>query len=41
VVIFGRLDNEPVVNKDLHLGMELVVSYDNICEHRKSAVLGR
>jgi len=40
-VVFGRLDNEPVVNKDLRLGMELAVSYDNIREHRKSAVFGQ
>lgn len=32
-VVFGRLDNEPIVNIDLHLGMELAVSYDNIREH--------
>jgi len=36
-VLFGRLDNEPTVNTDLHLGMELAVSYDNIREHLKAA----
>lgn len=40
-IVFGRLDSEPVVNKDLRLGMELAVSYDNVCEHRKSAVFGQ
>lgn len=36
-VVFGQLDNQPVVSKDLHVGMELAVSYDNIREHRKAA----
>jgi hypothetical protein len=36
-VVFGRLDNEPVVSKDLRRGMELAVSYDNIREHKKSS----
>jgi hypothetical protein len=36
-VVFGQLDNEPVVNKDLRRGMELAVSYDNIREHKKSS----
>ncbi len=35
-VVFGRLDNEPIVNRDLRLGMELAVSYDNVREHMKS-----
>lgn len=34
-VVFGELDNEPIVLTDLHLGMELAVSYDNIREHMK------
>lgn len=29
-IVFGQLDNEPIVNKDLHRGMELAVSYENI-----------
>jgi hypothetical protein len=29
-VVFGQLDNEPVVNKGLRRGMGLAVSYDNI-----------
>lgn len=36
-VVFGELDNEPVVNKGLRRGMELAVSYDNIREHKKSS----
>jgi hypothetical protein len=36
-IIFGQLDNEPVVNKGLHRGMELAVSYDNIRERKKSS----
>jgi hypothetical protein len=35
-VLFCRLDNEPAVNTDLHLGMKLAVSYDKIREHMKS-----
>ena len=35
-VLFGTLDNEPVVNSnDLHLGQELAISYTQIREHRK------
>jgi len=36
-VVFGRLDNEPVVSADLRLGMQLAVSYDNIRDHRTPA----
>jgi uncharacterized protein YegJ (DUF2314 family) len=32
-IVFGKLDNEPIVNTNMRLGMELAVSYDNICEH--------
>jgi uncharacterized protein YegJ (DUF2314 family) len=39
-VVFGQLDNEPVVNKGLRRGMELAVSYDNIREHRKLSDFG-
>jgi Uncharacterized protein conserved in bacteria (DUF2314) len=35
-VVFGQLDNEPIVNKGLHRGMELAVSYEKIREHKKS-----
>jgi len=28
-VLFGRLDNEPLLGTSLHLGDELAVSYDN------------
>jgi uncharacterized protein YegJ (DUF2314 family) len=34
-VVFGRLDSEPIVVADMHLGQELAVSYDNIRDHRK------
>jgi uncharacterized protein YegJ (DUF2314 family) len=34
-LVFGTLDNEPIVMTDLRLGMELAVSYDNIREHLK------
>lgn len=33
-LVFGKLDNEPLINTDMRLGMELAVSYDNIREHR-------
>lgn len=33
-VVFGRLDNEPVVVTKLRLGQEIAVSYDLIREHR-------
>jgi uncharacterized protein YegJ (DUF2314 family) len=36
-VAFGELDNEPLTMHDLHLGMELAVSYDKIREHRSAA----
>jgi len=34
-LLFGRLDNQPVLNLHLKLGDELAVSYDNIVEHVK------
>ena len=34
-LVFGRLDNEPIVNNCLPLGKELAISYDQIREHRK------
>jgi hypothetical protein len=36
-ILFGRLDNEPVVGTGLHLGDELAVSYDKVLEHRKAS----
>ncbi len=36
-VLFGRLDNQPVVGTGLHLGDELVVGYDKVVEHRKAS----
>jgi uncharacterized protein YegJ (DUF2314 family) len=35
-VLFGRLDNQPVVGTGLRLGDELAVSYDKVVEHRES-----
>jgi hypothetical protein len=35
-LIFGRLDNEPVVNpENVSLGDELAIDYDRVREHRK------
>jgi hypothetical protein len=39
-VVFGRLDNAPVVMKHLRLGMDLAINYGNIREHRKSTGSG-
>ena len=36
-VLFGRLDNEPLLGTDLHLGNELAVSYGKIVEHRRAS----
>jgi hypothetical protein len=36
-LVFGSLDNEPLIGTDLHLGMELVISFDNIREHMKAS----
>jgi uncharacterized protein YegJ (DUF2314 family) len=36
-LVFGKLDNEPVVHRNMHLGMELAVSYDNIRDHRTAS----
>ena len=36
-VVFGRLDNEPLLGTDLHLGDQLAVSYQKIVEHRKAS----
>ena len=32
-VLFGRLDNEPVVGTGLHVGDELAVGYEKVVEH--------
>lgn len=34
-LVFGRLDNQPIVNTELKVGQELAVSYDNIRDHRR------
>jgi len=33
-LVFGKLDSEPVVIRDMQLGQELAVSYKNIRERR-------
>ena len=40
-VLFGRLDNEPVVGTGLRLGDELAVSYEKVMEHRKASEFGK
>jgi hypothetical protein len=34
-LVFGKLDNRPILSTDMRLGQELAVSYDQIREHRK------
>jgi uncharacterized protein YegJ (DUF2314 family) len=34
-LVFGRLDNEPIVNTNLRLGRALAVSFGNILDHRR------
>ncbi len=36
-IVFGRLDNQPIVCTGLHLGQQLAVSYNLIREHRSSS----
>jgi len=36
-VLFGGLDNEPLLGTSLHLDDEIAVSYDKVVEHRKAA----
>ena len=36
-IVFGKLDQQPVVNTDMRLGQELAVSYDKIRDHRRFA----
>ena len=40
-VLFGRLDNEPLLGTGLHVGDELAVSYDKVVEHRKASEFER
>jgi len=35
-IVFGTLDSESILDRDLRLGTELAVSYDNIREHMKA-----
>jgi len=34
-LIFGRLDNQPIVDTVRHLRQKLAVSYDSVREHRR------
>jgi len=34
-VLFGRLDNEPLLDTFLHVGDEIAVRYDKVVERRK------
>jgi len=36
-VLFGKLDNEPLLDKNLHMGDEIAVSYEKVVEHRKAS----
>ena len=36
-IVFGKLDSQPVVITDMHLGQELAVSYANVREYRRFA----
>ena len=36
-LLFGRLDNEPLLGTGLHVGDTLSVSYKKIVEHRKAS----
>lgn len=34
-IVFGKLDNEPIVNTDMRLGQQLAVRYDKIRDHKR------
>lgn len=40
-IVFGRLDNEPLLRTGLHLCDELTVSYEKVVEHRKASGIER
>ncbi len=40
-VLFGRLDNEPLLVTGLHVGEEFAVSYDKVVEHMKGSEFER
>jgi hypothetical protein len=40
-VLFGRLDNVPVVGTGLHVGDEIAVSYGKVVERRKASEFER
>lgn len=33
-LVFGRLDNQPIINTDLELGARVAVNFDKILDHR-------
>ena len=35
-ILFGRLDNEPLLGTSLHLGDEIEMDYGKVVEHRKA-----
>ncbi len=37
-LLFGRLDNEPLLGTGLRVGDELAVSYERVVEHSKASV---
>jgi len=34
-ILFGRLDNQPLVNSTLYLGEMLAIAYSKVLDHRK------
>ena len=36
-IVFGRLDNVPIVSTDIKVGQELAISYDNVRGRRKQS----
>lgn len=34
-IVFGRLDNQPIINTDMKLGQELAVSFEKVRDHRR------
>jgi hypothetical protein len=36
-LVFGKLDSQPIVATDMHLGQELAISYEKVRDHRRFA----
>jgi uncharacterized protein YegJ (DUF2314 family) len=36
-LLFGWLDNQPIITDRLHVGQRLAVSYDNVRQHKKAS----